>query len=631
MNLPNSTLKGVRTAFFFLYLVGIVSLYYVGQALFIFLKILPDNGLIRWLLDQWIKDLWSVNQVGWIGRISILLIGWVGGVLLYEAALYFKKGEKPAIYHRLREKRKILYLIIALLAGFVMWYFRVSIRFVDMQTWERLLNSERWFFMSQPLGTAVMALAHRILREFGWSPQATIQLVNCIAGVGWIFLIFCISDEAHGFQKGLLLACVLLAGGISLFFGYMEVTPFPLFMGLLYFYLSIRALRGGSLFLAAVICGLTVVMHGEMVILLPSLLLLVIISWRAGQKEKALIALAWAIIPIILTLDFAFTHPQYIIGSFYGDALGGGDSKMFVNLGSGKNEILVPGFIQYSLFSASHFLELFNVMWVTSPFSFLLIFPAGFFAWRTRKSPETWFLLAFIVPALLFVVLWNPDLGMLVDWDLFAPPILLSMVASVFLWPEDIQFSGQRVWLFAALGISAVTLGLSVARFDPQKKFNPNNPTLAQIQNQVEANFGQAVTLLGYSLSDCCYVAGEAFNVDLFWRSLQRLGSLKIIEWQLVAGIQDQPIAEGSFPIASGNGKRPLSKWYKGELGDSSFELKIPPKVEPGVYQFWISLVDSNSGKRLQIGGENENEVLHIFDVKIRSVPLPKFSNSRRR
>jgi predicted permease len=73
-----------------------------------------------------------------------------------------------------------------------------------------------------------------------------------------------------------------------------------------------------------------------------------------------------------------------------------------------------------------------------------------------RSDPLAWFLLAAALPALLFSLVYNPDLGAAHDWDLLSPPFFLVTVCAAYLLlararPARLRLSAAIPWLAVSL------------------------------------------------------------------------------------------------------------------------------------------------------------------------------------
>jgi hypothetical protein len=346
-------------------------------------------------------------------------------------------------------------------------------------------------------------------------------------------------------------------------------------------------------------------------------LILCLAAWRGRHRWEVALALALAVSPTALVASYALTHRELILGPWYGDALGGGDSRMFVPLFEA-----ISGHEHYTLFSFNHLTELANLALRAAPFAVLLLISAARSAWRQRGTWSTWFMGSVVVGSLLFVLLWNPDLGLAHDWDLFTPPLMLALVASVCLWPAEARPRAGAVWVGAVSGFSAVALAVTLNVFSPIRAWDPWATAWMHLEHPLNAQFGGAIDLLGFSLSQSNVAPGQNLVVKLYWRarrplSIDYTAGVYLVKPQGHSGnivSQDDHRPEAPIPWPDPRFSR---GWIVGEVVEDNHHLAIPVAVAPGQYQIWAVLYDLNTLQRLSVAGGSDTDFVRLADIEI--------------
>lgn len=610
--MPASQLKIHKTLIdvtLFLCLLVLLGLYINGQWLTAQLSRLfgdPPPVFIQLALPQvWQTWLWSIDSISVSSKVA-LIVATLGGGLL-ALGLQWWTGWLSWIEHW---RSPWFHLVVALLTIPFLWYLRGDIGLGDAPRYTAMLGTGRLFVMHGPLASLLFALVHR-LGGSRWPPESTVAFVNCLLGAVWVYLLLRFASRHEGWKRWLLLGCVLPASGVAIFFGYREMMALALVAAVVYLYLATGTLNGQSLYLPSLALSLAIAAHGQMLLLLPSYGILLLATWYKGQRRVILPALMLVPLPSVILLAVAFLRQDLIIGGLYGDALGGADG-MFVSLFRTGGE-----YEHYTLFSVEHIIELINAMLVTAPFALILLVPALFAAWRRRREWEVWLLATVAVGAILFIFLWNADLGMQNDWDLFTPPFLLLLLSSALLWPSEIKSSSGKIWIGLIAGFSLAVLIINVYRFAPIKQWDPYHIVLRQIDVKQEANFGGVAELLGYKLLGDTYVPGESLSLTLFWRLRQST------EIDYTAGVYIIQTDGADVSVLAQEDHRPVtwyryfSEWHVGEIVGDSHVITLPGDLQPGTYEIWLTLYELTTLERLVVDEAANLDYLKLVDVLV--------------
>ncbi|MBD3305837.1 tetratricopeptide repeat protein, partial [candidate division KSB3 bacterium] len=165
---------------------------------------------------------------------------------------------------------------------------------------------------------------------------------------------------------------------------------------------------------------------------------------------------------------------------------------------------------------------------------------------------------------------------------------------------RSVRFSASRTGLLSRLFAQetpALPPQLQHFATTLASRFTPDIP--------VERNFGDVISLLGYSLSARQVAVGENFTIQYVWKALRPMDedytmfvhftrNHRLIPAPVLAKIQRAvgiPVTtmfqNDHQPL---HGTYPTSRWFAGELIREQYELTVPPNLEPGLYTIWIGL-----------------------------------------
>jgi hypothetical protein len=114
---------------------------------------------------------------------------------------------------------------------------------------------------------------------------------------------------------------------------------------------------------------------------------------------------------------------------------------------------------------------------------------------------------------------------------------------------------------------------------------------------QVDAEFGDGITLESVEIIDSVSRPGTPIRVRLNWRaSTPVYGQYKIFTH----------IFNGDFIIAQHDGQpvgelRPTNTWTTGETIRDQFAIRLPPELRTGFYQLRIGMYDISTQSRLPV------------------------------
>ena len=279
--------------------------------------------------------------------------------------------------------------------------------------WSEIPRTDR-----APLTFWIIRGLHRAGSAVWDSAETTYRIYSCVSGILYVVVVryaarFLGKDALERF---LILALLLGAGFMQLFFAYVEnyAILFPIM--LLYLLLGIRALQGRvTLWAPAALLGIMMALHIAMMTLAPSLVALALLKGRAdgmsGSRMPGRSAAKAALALLVCGAVFfgALLLIQFDLIAYLQKRQGFYILNLFAEPGPKQH---------YRLFSIGKLVDFTNQYFLVAPSSLLVLILC-----RRRRSfrgsGRQFVLVAALFPV-LFTVVANPELGAFRDWDVFA-------------------------------------------------------------------------------------------------------------------------------------------------------------------------------------------------------------------
>jgi len=361
------------------------------------------------------------------------------GDALEEALTRFRAKLAPLF--RSRPARLAAACGVFLLIEEALFLFRSEFVHGDSINVMRFVDQGDWFHKRAPLSIATMQTLHSTLgAALNWSAEQSVQRASALAGACAAFaaahLARTIGGPRLSTQLGIV-AATLSSSASLLFFGYIEHYGVSSAAALWALALGVRAIDQEASPRGAALCAtVAALIHGAMATLaIPALFIVGRYAWLrpldSTSRARWMQALATvglcalliaAVVALMNTVGYRLAHET---------GFGGSDRRMFVPWAD------LGGYTRYTLFSAPHLHALLNQWLLTLPAALtgLPLFGA-LWLWERRGEARTSSQHAAVIYAVLcgtgylaLTAIWNPDLGPLPDWDLFAPPGLLASAA----------------------------------------------------------------------------------------------------------------------------------------------------------------------------------------------------------
>jgi len=389
------------------------------------IPVLTGSSLI-WGTDQW--RYFSASFV--IAAAAAALIPVIPSVAVGMANTAKRMWDSPA-GRFFSGSSTASYAVLCAAAVIVFLTFRQGTHFMgDGYLWARNMASGVLFNFKEPLASGMYQAVYNFLTG---TLHLNLNVFDVAAGIsivsGAVFLVYAVKCALllgkNGSERTLTLLMLLSAGTAALFFGYVEVYPPTAACITVYIYYGIRYIRGevhaAVVLAAAAVC---ILLHLSAAAILPGAVLPLLMKRTGIPARKNFYGIiGGAAAAGILTL-WVLQQGNMFSGFF---------SKYFLPVTPGLMTDRTP----YFIFSWRHLVDFLNEI--------LLIAPAAIVAGTAalagkRSSPAgSRSIRLFLETTALFYILeflvFNKELGVSRDWDIFSPaaiPLMLLAAAAVF-------------------------------------------------------------------------------------------------------------------------------------------------------------------------------------------------------
>jgi hypothetical protein len=352
-------------------------------------------------LNLLIPSMWPVVQ-SWLQTEFLLFSGsMVALCLLCLSERWCRVVERP--------------LIFAGVYSLPYFFFTFSVSLGDA----RQILETLWarYFMSEPGATLIHHWSYLALKQYGdLGPQSAVAMSSRVAGVVYLWSVGVLSrlllpqasvSARVVFRLGFVGSVVAL-----LFFGYIENTPISVAMELVWMVVAVLYLSRPTrdrLLVSALVFALACFTHGRLCLYAPIFLGMYTLPSGTRRERIHRLILASMVYVVVLgaLLEYVFlVDGGAIFGNPFGNALGGGNRQMLVSrdeflnvcrlLGIGLT--IIAGCGPFALFASLS-------VWKRSP------------ANEVDTQVLMW-AVSYSLCAILFMLLWEFDFGLLCDWDL---------------------------------------------------------------------------------------------------------------------------------------------------------------------------------------------------------------------
>lgn len=289
---------------------------------------------------------------------------------------------------------------------------------------------DKRYYMSEPLATWVHYWLYRLLHEpFNVGAKFAIALSGRLAGLVYLWAVarqsLRLFPELSPSRRLLYRLLFFTPGVALLFYGYVENTPLELPAEALWVLASIGFLQTPTLF-NLLKCGaalaLATALHGRAAFLAPALLFgscipKASIETRLGRATIAGITY-FGLLALLVAYILLFDS-RNVSGGTFGNALGGGNGRMFVPVAQ--------------LLDKTHWLAFLGPLFLAGG----ILAPCGLLAALTapfKRDPILLWAIAYLLCDGVYIFFWEFDYGLLLDWDLvFSGVCPVILLAGIFL------------------------------------------------------------------------------------------------------------------------------------------------------------------------------------------------------
>jgi hypothetical protein len=427
---------------------------------------------------------WGFHFLAFYGLEIIILIPFLMLLSAFPAVqdFFINKISLFAQWFSRQNRYVQIFITITALSGLVLlfWIFRVTSYFLGdgqliLRTLQNLESGDQLIFgyKREPLVSFFIVLLTNFfifLNRLNPTLDAYTWL-SIFSGVifviaAWRFVKYYAEDQIEQFMLFILL---ISTGASQLFFGYVENYT-PSAAGILIFLLlGVSYLkRDISIVWVMVIYGITILLHFGTLIFLPALAFLIYIAAKRNQIGELSASLFLTCVIIFTLLQLS----QYPVEYFNKNLSSSG--RHFVSF-----HLPTENFQAYSFISLSHFLDVFNFLFLSYPAIMILLILSSVMMWNNRKttSIETKFLLLAGLCSIIFIISVNCDIGMSRDWDILAPISMGIPAAAIALWKINKYERKQNNRILAMLSIVSVLytglwVGINTDEVKAEERFN---------------------------------------------------------------------------------------------------------------------------------------------------------------
>ncbi|NIM19126.1 MAG: tetratricopeptide repeat protein [Candidatus Latescibacteria bacterium] len=382
-----------------------------------------------------VEYFWGLDQWRYFpAPITVLFI--LVGAVICASPLLGKSGF-PKVKINIFSNR-IFFLLIPVISFSFFWFVRQKIFFLgDGYFWIRMLENGIRYRALEPLEVFIHSVFYESTTKFiNISPQDSWALLSAMAGVLFVFVAMRLSDYLGSTyrDKMMIFLSMLSMGTIQLFYGYVETYSIAALLTLIFIYLAVKSFEKRSFaYVSFFVFSLAVCSHISVLGFLPASIYL---YFRHLFQFSTLLSKMRFTLGIIISFIFPIAIMLLTFSA------GGFTLAKFLNEYSSSGHILplVPGIlapnVAYTLFSYKHFIDIWNELILIAPISFFAVFLV-MFRFNDIKiiilEHKITYLLVAAVSSLILCFLFNMEIGVSRDWDLFSTLALPITIASVLI------------------------------------------------------------------------------------------------------------------------------------------------------------------------------------------------------
>jgi hypothetical protein len=156
-------------------------------------------------------------------------------------------------------------------------------------------------------------------------------------------------------------------------------------------------------------------------------------------------------------------------------------------------------------------------------------------------------------------------------------------------------------------GLALLLLAVKVVyvdHYDTFFKWGFDGTHIKGVQNSLNSNFDDKITLIGYNLSSSTVRAGETLRLDLYWKAQRRLDTSYGVQARLVdSALNVYAQQDNAHP-----GSYPTTWWEEGKYMKDTHRITVPEGTPPDQYLLQVGLYDPSTLRPLPVLSTAEGE-----------------------
>ena len=132
-------------------------------------------------------------------------------------------------------------------------------------------------------------------------------------------------------------------------------------------------------------------------------------------------------------------------------------------------------------------------------------------------------------------------------------------------------------------------------------------------QRELDARFGEAIRLRGYSLTGDRFEPGDILPITLYWESMVPVSERYKVTVQL---LDSGGVLRAQRDAEPGNGLYPTTEWAQSATTIDRLGVGLPPDLATDDYSLIVGMYHISSGERLPVAGRTDHVRLGTVTVR---------------
>ncbi|MBI4757994.1 MAG: DUF2723 domain-containing protein [Chloroflexi bacterium] len=148
-------------------------------------------------------------------------------------------------------------------------------------------------------------------------------------------------------------------------------------------------------------------------------------------------------------------------------------------------------------------------------------------------------------------------------------------------------------------------------------KGRPRTFVVPRIETHLEAQFGNAIKLIGYDIGTKALRPGDVLPLTLYWQSLE---GMDVPYTVFVHVLDSHGRLAAQHDGQPGAGLLPTTSWVRGEIIRDQHVIRLPEGLAPGEYFVVVGMYDPISGQRLEVktaSGLAQDNAVSLVEIRM--------------